>query len=272
MSIIRKFKDIQNNALSEPRKANQPEYKRAIKCKDSDKFYKYMDMETAIKCLSNSSIRFVEPSSWQDKYERRFYKADYSKIPDGNGNSPFLYAHCVTTKRNNAAAWQIYTYGKVGLGARCVQFVIDKKAFRSQLLSSLDQTYSIYEGEASYLSTEEINALHKKDSLHYDDIFINYTLEKYLSLLLVKRNDFIFEEEVRLFIIPNKTNVKNTHNPQYVDITVDWPKVLKEIRVDSSCTDVEFEMFKNICSNIIDKRKIKKYNVYGKQERIAVEA
>lgn len=42
--------------------------------------YKYMDIETAILCLKNNNIRFVEPTLWQDKYESRFYTADYSKI------------------------------------------------------------------------------------------------------------------------------------------------------------------------------------------------
>ena len=46
--------------------------------------YKYMDLESAIISLTNGSIRFVEPYTWQDKFEGRFYRASYEKVPGEN--------------------------------------------------------------------------------------------------------------------------------------------------------------------------------------------
>ena len=54
--------------------------------------YKYMDFETAIICLTSSSIRFVEPTEWYDKYEGRFYNANYIRICKDTYLTPILYA------------------------------------------------------------------------------------------------------------------------------------------------------------------------------------
>ena len=43
-------------------------------------FYRYMDLETALICLENKSLRFSEPSLWQDNYESRFYNANYKNV------------------------------------------------------------------------------------------------------------------------------------------------------------------------------------------------
>ena len=71
--------------------------------------YKYMDIETAIKCLKGRNIMFVEPILWPDKYESRFYTANYSKIvKDFNNITPKLYACCFTFSRASEAAWKTY--------------------------------------------------------------------------------------------------------------------------------------------------------------------
>lgn len=40
--------------------------------------YKYMTLDAAIACMEGKSWRFYEPTKWPDKFERRFYCADYS--------------------------------------------------------------------------------------------------------------------------------------------------------------------------------------------------
>ena len=37
----------------------------------NDIVYKYQNLESALLCLKNKNIRFVQPSEWEDKYEGR---------------------------------------------------------------------------------------------------------------------------------------------------------------------------------------------------------
>lgn len=84
--------------------------------------YKYMDIETAIKCLKSNNVKFVEPTLWPDKYESRFYTADYSKVvEDPKAKTPKLYSCCFTFSRASEAAWKTYSYEKTGLASRCVR-------------------------------------------------------------------------------------------------------------------------------------------------------
>ena len=57
--------------------------------------YKYMDLESALLSLDktpqkNPNLRFVEPTSWEDQYEGRFYNATYDNIPNDPTRAPFL--------------------------------------------------------------------------------------------------------------------------------------------------------------------------------------
>lgn len=54
-----------------------------------------MTLETFMTCLYTGTWRFFEPNKWQDRYERRFYCADYL-FPNAQTDAPKLYATCVT--------------------------------------------------------------------------------------------------------------------------------------------------------------------------------
>ena len=47
--------------------------------------YKYMSIDSFKKSINydgkgKESLRFIEPTGWLDKYERRFYLADYANL------------------------------------------------------------------------------------------------------------------------------------------------------------------------------------------------
>ena len=89
--------------------------------------YKYMNLDVATMSLTNGTIRFVEPYTWQDKFEGRFYNASYARVKGAVGNTPPVLACCLTHAPVNEAAWKVYSSGEKGLGARCVQFKFNKK-------------------------------------------------------------------------------------------------------------------------------------------------
>ena len=221
-------------------------------------FFKYMSLETALLCIRNSTIRFAEPLSWADKYESRFYNATINGKKQSSNNPP-LAACCFTYRQDNEAAWKIYSYDQKGLNSRCVEFKIDRDKLRRQLLSALfgnddfKGKFQLYEGVVSYKDEQFINNLHRQKirqdkkciaNKSFDAFFKIFSIEKYLSLMLLKRNAFLHEQEVRFFLVPEHEDDFEKGKLPCVDIPVNWAEILQGVRIDGNCTEFEQELFK----------------------------
>lgn len=212
-----------------------------------DKIYKYINLDSAILSLSNKSLRFVEPSEWQDKYEMRFYKANYAKLNLEPLQHPSLYACCFTTEKMSEAAWKVYAKENGGLGNHCVKFELQIEKLRDVLnLFADNNNCLIYESRMIYsLTDDEINKLHKYNSPYYEPLFKNFRLESYLTLLSIKRPAFSYENELRFFIIPKKQNVKNV-----LDINIPWELIVTKISIDKNCSVAEKNILTKYWSEI----------------------
>lgn len=219
--------------------------------------YKYLDAEAFLYSLGKvhedgyPNLRFVEPSTWNDQYESRFYTARYFQGDNEIKEiCPFLWAACFTTSRENEASWVLYPNNKSGLGGRCIQLALN----RVKLLQELSKNTSncdIYLGKVNYQTNYFINNLHTKcqrDALGHS-YFKPFTIDKYLKLLLLKRLAFKHENELRIFIIPhdhlshNKTfrqrngTLNKVSDNKYIKI--DWLEVIEAIFIDKSCSEAE---------------------------------
>ena len=278
--------------------------------KDTAYFYKYLDLESALLSLKNGNIRFVEPTRWEDKFEGRFYNAKYHKVSKDPQDTPFLYACCMSVKPHNEAAWKVYSYGKVGIGAHCVQLKINRNKFRKELIKSntLTANSSIFEGLVTYTSETIISGIHKKDyktkkgvaktNVNYNRFFSVFNRLNYLNLLLLKRDYFKHENEIRFFVIPEvapqpkgkrfRVNGIDVYGLS-LDIKIDWANVIEEIRIDSKCTELEYNIFKDECLKLLvssprytsSSKSVKKVlekkftpiktDVYGKRHSVTIE-
>lgn len=270
------------------KKQQEVAYKRIGLLPPGKNLYKYMDLESALLCLEKKvkggkiekspNIRFVEPTSWDDQYEGRFYNACY-KSKDGKDVdpkiTPFLYACCFSSKRENEAAWVLYSHNRTGLASRCVEFTLNRMKLREELVKNQEKC-SLYIGAVQYLNKEKIDIVHQqtigKDgslNVEYDKYFNPFTKECYLNLLLLKRSAFEHEKEVRIFIIPNDEmgNLKTRRNadgkfpqgvrPHSIYINIDWVEVIDEVRIDKNCTDYEFSLLQNSLNELVKARKKK---------------
>lgn len=251
-------------------------------------FFKYMDFETALISLEKGTLRFAEPSRWDDQYESRFYNAIYSNVLNGKKEEdvcPLLYASCFSNKKDNEPAWKIYTYGKTGNGSKCVQFKLDRKELRGQLISNLSNC-RVYEGCVSYIWQGFIDTMHNRytklggiiqlNSLFFD----NYDFNKYLNLMLIKRDAFEHERESRIMIIreTDKSKTKaEKHNENgktvfggYLDVKINWSKVIKEVRYDASCTKDQKKELIETMKKINNGIKVSAYYVNGRKSQITI--
>lgn len=212
--------------------------------------YKYMSLEAALLSIENSNIRFIEPSSWDDAYESRFYNADYHNIANGSANSPKLYACCMTSKNENEAAWKIYSHNASGLASRCVRFKISKSKLRLSLASNL-RNCTLYIGPVEYKRRWIIDNIDKRQDpqgnpTEYDKYFKYFSLDNYINLLLLKRPEFDHEKEVRMFIIEPNSAYQDKYwsgnkgtKPDYKPVSLDWSDILEGVDIDKKCSDYE---------------------------------
>jgi hypothetical protein len=248
-------------------------------------FYKYMSLEAALISLDDNTLRFAEPSSWEDIYESRFYNAEYGKIRDGKENSPKLFACCVTSKDENEAAWKIYSHDASGLASRCVRFVIDRNKLRSQLVMNLSES-DVYIGKVKYESVDVIDNIHEKEDSkgnqnpNYVKYFSHFTIDNYINLLLLKRLQFDHEQEVRLFVLDRM----KANEPKYwrkdkdstldqIFVKLDWRSILVRVDVDEKCSAYEKTLLVRALARIrnekVDSITVKTYSDYYKQYSIS---
>lgn len=246
-------------------KENEGEVSLSKESMRYNKVYKYMTLDAFLTSLYCGTWRFFEPSKWNDKFEQRFYCANYS-LPSAKGNTPQLFATCVTKVKNSEAAWKVYSNGQ-GLGAHCVQLELDIVELRKQLRASglrFEEKIIIYEPE------NVIMDLHKKRKPHYKKYFGSFTLKSFLDLLSLKRDAYTYEQELRLFIIPKNGGRRNTHKKaQYQDLIIDWSSIIIKARIDKKCSDAELVSMQRACLSIGINPVIKNYTFIGNIAPIA---
>lgn len=193
--------------------------------------YRYIPLS----CLTKRIV-FKEPSLWTDKFESRFYRAKYNqtKYP---GFPKKLYALCTTLKRDSEAAWKMYLPQN---GEPLVQIKINRKTWLKYLNQFASTRYRIYEGTVNYeLKESHIAILHRPfyqrldkgvlkcyNVTGHDDIFNHFDMDSFLSLLLLKRSAYRYENEVRYFIVPSEEEGCNTE----LHLDTNWLPFIEEIR------------------------------------------
>lgn len=270
--------NVDKNNLIELKEKNGVQFYQIGNLPQSNHLYKYMDLESALLSIRStstkkSSLRFVEPTSWDDQYEGRFYNAIYksqNKKLDAS-ITPFLYACCFTTKRDNEAAWVLYPHNRTGLASRCVEFTLNRSKLRQQLVENTQNSH-LYIGAVEYLNKEIIDCVHlpyidnnSQPNPNYNKYFNNFNLISYIQLLLLKRTTFSHENEVRVLIIPQGgTNTKTHRNsdgnfskdkPQCMYINIDWVNIIEGIRIDKNCTDFEILLLQQELDNLLETKK-----------------
>lgn len=208
------------------------------------KVYKYMTIETFLVSLYAKTWRFFEPNKWNDKFEQRFYCADYKNLGMEH-MTPQLFATCVTREKNSEAAWKVYSHGQ-GLGSHCVQLELDIDKLRIELNKN---DLKIAEMYVEYKEEKFILELHNKNkSKAYEAYFSSFSLKKFLKLLTLKRNAYKYENEIRLFAIPKGNASRSIGNDsQSKDLAIDWSKVIRKARIDEACTDAELISIQQAC-------------------------
>lgn len=274
----------QNEAFRNERTSHSKEYREIGNFATGVSYYKYFPIETAIKCLENETVAFVEPSRWNDAYESLYYEANYSDVSKKYEDYPRVFATCATNKKYDEPAWRIYS----GEDNICVQFELDRFQLRYAILKSLKDNDSIYEGTVQYASKYIIESIGQRtrtnpktggvtNNKFYDEFIAHkgkpFCVNNYLNLLLLKRKDFEHEQETRFFIIQKQDidDISDKAKESKVEISdaskrqivvnrgevmilkgISWIDVLKGITINADSGSLPYKELKKAVDLMID--------------------
>ena len=210
-------------------------------CHHRHYIYKYMSFNTAIKVLKTNTLRFSKPTQWKDPFESRFLNADYSKVDRTKELNNHLVACCLTGQTANEAAWRMYS--DYGHGEHCVQFSI----YIGQLRLFLDkyateEGLKLYEGSVDYsFKDAEIERFICLALLFIRIFFEKFTNLSFLNLMLIKRQAFEYENEIRYILQDPKAH----YYKKYLDVSIPWSIVLNNVKIDPESNQDEIEELNN---------------------------
>ena len=229
--------------------------------------FKYIDRKNFVDYVNKQfkktnekgfSLCFQQLSQWKDPYESRFYDADYSLL-----NSAFdidkhrkLYACCFAADKDSEPSWKMYVSEDNKDDKKvCIQLRINFKALLDYLnyyiTDKLNGEYVLVVGRVTYKNKGFINKLHRPDEKgnSYSSYFGSFNFTKYLKLLMLKREAYKYEDEIRMFLIPRRDDIINDNLVISIPTTCPadkpnrkkWGSVVDKVIFDPNSKDDELD-------------------------------
>lgn len=250
---------------------------------DTPVLYKYLPLENALRNLKNKAIWLSKPRNWDDPFEYRFLDAKYTDNKGVESVFPFkerVFATCLTREPYSEAQWNAYSKESLA-----IRFVFDTKTLLQQLSNyAANNSFHIFLGKVEYHKRNEIE-VDSLDNLKFDEEkkgkVINKSLKDFdfcARLLLLKRQDFTYENEIRLIVIKKKDAKTEGFNFNY---KCDNKTLIKNLMISPRVKDstfhflkkylaIEFDMPPKIDKKGIEKPRILRSRLYNKEENVKI--
>lgn len=192
-----------------------------------NRLYKYMPLTRVIELLDTKELSFVDPKKWYDPYEIKYLETDYSRL--NNYKQPKIYCLCARQDTDNEeASWRIYKKE----GEPLLRLKINALEFFQEINQFANSNNcSVYLSKIDYsLKRKEIDDLYKENSPKYHDFFDDFNDEKYIRLMSLKRRAYNYENEYRIFIIPE--NPDSFKDNDVLKIPINPIKVIERITIN----------------------------------------
>lgn len=144
---------------------------------------------------------FADPGTWKDAFERRFIDVSYKDSSGVLHKYPLqgrIFCTCFSLTRICEAQWKVYSND---LNSICI------KVNRTTLLDELNKYLQanpndeIYIARVEYQETKTIEGSLAKNPIFAKTVFSFSNQDSLVKLLTLKRNAFLYEDELRIFII-----------------------------------------------------------------------
>lgn len=188
---------------------------------DYKRVYRFTTLDRFIEILKTKKIAFINPTEWADPFEKIFLERDFlihnekCKLPIHDN----LFAVCFSGKSDSESYWKVYAPKEDG-----IRLTFDTSKLLTNFLEKIPSA-DIYIGRVSYQSTRDFYnfSIDKKGLI--DEIKTSKIGEHQLKLMLKKRKSFLYEDELRIMVVPQKRNKSATifYTPaEITNCTVDY--------------------------------------------------
>lgn len=174
--------------------------------KDYKRVYRFTTLDRFIEVLKTKKFAFVNPSKWADPFEKFFLERDFLinkekfKLPIKDK----IFAVCVSGTISSEAYWKVYAPKEDG-----IRLTFETEKLLTNFLDKISDV-DVYIGKVSYQITKEFRKISFDKKGLIDEIKNSKIGEQQIKLLLKKRKSFLYEDEVRIIIIPHKKNNRET--------------------------------------------------------------
>lgn len=183
--------------------------------KDYKYLYRFTTLDKFIEILNSNSFTFINPSLWTDPYEKFYLERDFIinkeilKLPAKDK----VFAVCFSGTISSEAYWKVYAPKEDG-----VRVTFDTKKLLDNFLSKIKNA-DIFIGKVNYQIMDDFNKISSVRNELVDEINRKIVGEQQIKLLLKKRRSFLYEDEIRIIIVPlGKINENKIYKVQ-TDIT-----------------------------------------------------
>lgn len=175
--------------------------------KNKTTLYKYMPLNRLLDAISKKELVFVSPEVWYDPFEQLYHGIDLSAR---GYKTEEIACMCLSEKSstNEDASWRVYADSN----NKCVRLSVEQDA----LLKLLDDYaskngFTVYIGKVNYsFEKRTIKNLWNCSIMESREYFPEkMKREHYLSIMLLKRKAFQYENEVRVFLVKDKIAFNN---------------------------------------------------------------
>lgn len=210
--------------------------------------FKFMPLEYALNTLKGHHLWFANPCTWLDPFEKRFIENKYI-IGGTEKDYPWkgrVFCMCMTEKSTSEAYWNTYANNDIG-----VSFKFKRKELLNSLKNYARTTNSmVFIGKVVYQKTNVITGkIADNPFLLNDDgskIASLGAMETKARLLLLKREAFHYEEEIRFFIVKQKVTKERGFYFDYVTPNVD---IIDGLTLDPRLGELTTELLKDVFSH-----------------------
>ena len=179
-----------------------------------ERIYRFTNLERFIEALSTNSFTFVNPSKWPDPYERFFLERNFN-IANKEVYLPAkdnIFSVCLSGTLSSEAYWKVYAPKEDG-----VRLTFNTEKLLSTFLEKI-KNCEVYIGKVNYQVTKEFFKISFDTGKLIQEIEDNKVGDQQIRLLLKKRKSFLYENEIRILIVPKSKQNNNIYNVD-TDIT-----------------------------------------------------
>lgn len=216
--------------------------------------YRILGFRHVVDLLESKELHFASPAQWEDPYEKVLV----------HRRSHAVFAQCWSKNAASDAMWRIYSADRTAVRIRTSRARLQRELTKHAEERRIDFLI----GDVDYLPSRQVNA---RIAALATDLERNYTSRRAADALLVKRDAFDHEAEVRVIIHDRNLAGQVKPKPSYrLPVSIDG--LIDSIFFDPRADDAFVKMCTYYLENSLNfEGTISKSALYRVREPIIVE-